>query len=155
MKSKAGATLIVATLLIPIASCRSVPADVETDIAARTQAAPREEWEDKVGKHAEEMLEEGRKVFRHETFGSEAFWGGKLQLHKALVRQEKGGIGPGLAPRQALQLGIKADVAAVPKLIREVLQEGAVSLDNPDTTLELLRSRGARARPSTTRCGSR
>lgn len=140
MNSKEGATLIVAMMLIAVTSCRSFPAGVETDSAARTQAAPREEWEDKVGKNAQGMLDEGKKVFRHETFGSEAFWGGKLQLHKALLRQEKGGIGPGVTPRQALQLGIKADVAAVPKLVLEVLQEGAVSLENPDTTLELLRA---------------
>jgi Di-haem oxidoreductase, putative peroxidase len=140
VNSKEGATFAAAIALITVAACRSLPADVDTDPAARTQAAPRDEWEDKVGKNAQDMLEEGKKVFRHETFGSEAFWGGKLQLHKALLRQEKGGIGPGITPRQALQLGIKADVAAVPKLLREVLQEGAVSLDNPDTTLELLRA---------------
>jgi hypothetical protein len=117
-----------------------LPADVSTDPAARTQAAPREEWDDKVGKNADTLFDEGKKTFRHETFGSEAFFGGKLQLHKALLSAEKGGMGAGLTPRQALQLGIKADVAAVPKLVLEVLREGAVSLDNPDTTLELLRA---------------
>jgi hypothetical protein len=39
-----------------------------------------------------------------------------------------------------LQLGLKADVGAVPKLLVEVLKEGGVSLDNPETTLELLRA---------------
>src|SRR5687767_2942846 len=106
---KHGTTLVFGLLLIAIASCRSLPADVETDPAPRTQAAPREEWDGKIGKNADNMLEEGKKIFRHETFGSEALWGGQLQLHKALLRQEKGGIGAGIAPRQALQLGIKAD----------------------------------------------
>jgi hypothetical protein len=29
------------------------------------------------------MLDEDRKTFRYETFGSEAFWGDALQLHKS------------------------------------------------------------------------
>src|SRR5688572_7792499 len=86
------------------------------------------------------MIEEGRKIFRLETFGSEAFWGGKMRLHTTIVGAKEGGTGPGLTARQALQLGLKVDVAAVPKLVLEVLQEGAVSLDNPETTLELLRA---------------
>jgi hypothetical protein len=121
-------------------SCRSLPAGVETDPAPRTQAAPKEEWDDKIGKNSADMMEEGRKIFRHETFGSEAFWGDKLRLHTTIVGEKKGGTGPGLTPRQALQLGLKVDVGAVPKLLVEVLQEGAVSLDNPETTLELLRA---------------
>jgi hypothetical protein len=136
------ASFVIAAVLVVLAAaaCRSLPEGVKTDPAVQTQAAPREEWDDKIGKSANDMMEEGRKVFREETFGSEAFWGGKLKLHTAILRKEKGGIGAGLTARQALQLGLKADVGAVPKLLLEVLQEGAVSLDNPDTTLELLRA---------------
>jgi hypothetical protein len=121
-------------------SCRSLPSGVQTDPAVRAQAAPKEEWDDKIGKNSADMFEEGRKTFRFETFGSEAFWGDKLRLHTTIVGEKKGGTGPGLTPRQALQLGLKVDVGAVPKLLVEVLQEGAVSLDNPETTLELLRA---------------
>lgn len=31
--------------------------------------------------HAEQLLEQGRAAFRHDTFGSEVFWGDTLQLH--------------------------------------------------------------------------
>lgn len=130
----------LALLLVAAVACRTLPRGVETARAPRTQAAPREEWEDKVGRNANQMLEDGKKVFRWETFGSEAFWGGRLELHRAILGEKKGGVGPGLTPRQALQLGLKADVGAVPKLLLEVLQEGAVSFDNPETTLELLRA---------------
>jgi hypothetical protein len=133
-------TSCVALLTIGVAACRSVPKDVETDPAVQTQAAPRGEWEDKITANSREMIEEGKKIFRWDTFGSEAFWGDQLQLHKVIVGEKKGGIGPGLTPRQALQLGLKADVGAVPKLLAEVLKEGGVSLDNPETTLELLRA---------------
>ena len=130
----------VAVLVVGAGACSSLPKDVETDPAVRTQAAPREEWEDKVTENSRQLMAEGKKIFRWDTFGSEAFWGDQLQLHKAIVGEKKGGVGPGLTPRQALQLGLKADVGAVPKLLVEVLKEGGVSLDNPETTLELLRA---------------
>jgi hypothetical protein len=121
-------------------ACRSAPADVTTDPAVQSQAAPRGEWEDKVTANNARMMEEGKRTFRWETFGSEHFWGDQLRLHQALLGEKNGGVGAGLTPRQALQLGLKVDVGAVPALLTEVLQEGAVSLDNPDTTLELLRA---------------
>ena len=97
----------VALLVVGVGACRSLPNDVETDPAARTQAAPREEWEDKVTENSQQLMAEGKKIFRYDTFGSEAFWGDQLQLHKAILREKKGGVGAGLTPRQALQLGLK------------------------------------------------
>ena len=63
--------------------------------------------------------------------GSEAFWGGKLQLHRALLGQKLGGVGAGLTPNQALKAGLKADVARVPKLLVEVMREGSVTFESP------------------------
>jgi hypothetical protein len=65
-------------------------------------------------------LSEGRKIFRYETFGSEAFWGGQVQLHPARSRASARRNRPGLSPRHALQLGLKVDVAAVPKPLRRL-----------------------------------
>ena len=48
-----------------------------------------------IARHGQAMLEEGKKTFRYETFGSEAFWGGALQLHKAIAGQKNGGVGGG------------------------------------------------------------
>lgn len=42
------------------------------------------------------MLKEGRQIFRDDTFGSEAFWGDTLQLHKAIAGEKNGGVGPGV-----------------------------------------------------------
>ena len=40
-----------------------------------------------INENAQRMLEEGRRIFRFDTFGSEDFWGGKLRLHRpSLVR---------------------------------------------------------------------
>jgi hypothetical protein len=131
--------LALATAIVAVTSCFNRNT-VHTDPAVRTQAFPKEDFEEKVFDNAKEMIEDGKRIFRYDTFGSEAYWGGKLQLHKVLARKEKGGLGDGLTPKKALQLGLKADVGKVPRLLLQVLREGAVSLDDPDTTLELLRA---------------
>ena len=38
------------------------------------------------------MLDEGRRVFRFETFGDEAFWGDTLKLHQAIAGADAAGI---------------------------------------------------------------
>ena len=121
-------------------SCIPRPKGVETNPAGKTQQAPREEFDDKISANSKDLFERGRTTFRWDTFGSEAFWGGKLQLHRALLGQKLGGVGAGLTPNQALKAGLKADVARVPKLLVEVMREGSVTFDSPETTLELLRA---------------
>jgi hypothetical protein len=132
------ALLIIA--VVSMASCLKRPKSVHTDPAVKAQQFPKEDFEENIFDNAKEMIEEGKKTFRYDSFGSEAFWGDQLQLHKAIVRKEKGGLGKGLSAKAALQAGLKADVGKVPKLVLQVLKEGAVSLDDPDTTLELLRA---------------
>ncbi len=60
------------------------------------------------------MIEKGRQIFRYDTFGSEAFWGEALQLHKAIAGEKHGGIGGGVSPKTALSVGLKVDVDACP-----------------------------------------
>jgi mono/diheme cytochrome c family protein len=122
------------------AGCSVPIRGVETTPAGQAQKLPEPSFDSKVERSSASLLSDGRNIFRFETFGSEDFWGAQLQLHRAIVTQRYGGIGPGLSPRQALQLGLKVDVGAVPKVLVEVLKGGAVSLDNPDTTVELLRA---------------
>jgi hypothetical protein len=49
-----------------------------------------------------------------ETFGSEAFWGDTLHLHKAIAGEKNGGVGPGVSPKTALSVGLKVDADALP-----------------------------------------
>ena len=81
----------------------------------------------------------GRKIFRFDTFGDEAFWGDTLGLHRAIAGQANGGVGAGLSPKAALQLGLKVDVNALPRSLRNDLRRGRVDLNNPATTLTLLK----------------
>src|SRR5918993_1223037 len=70
-------------------------------------------FDSSINQNAQRLLEEGRKIFRYDTFGSEEFWGGKLRLHEAIVGQKLGGVGPGVSPKMALSLGLKVDAATV------------------------------------------
>jgi hypothetical protein len=124
---------------LSILSCVDLPRDVRTDPAVETEKT-RADFDNRTNEHSRKMLEEGREIFRYDSFGSEDFWGGRLRLHEAILGEKQGGVGPGLTPRQALQTGLKVDVGKLPRILTEVLREGAVSLDNPETTLELLRA---------------
>ncbi len=86
------------------------------------------------------MLEEGRAIFRQDTFGSEAFWGGKVRLHEAIEGAANGGVGPGVSPKMALGLGLKVDLAAVPPAMGRLIKAGKVNLDDPAVTLALLKA---------------
>ena len=92
-----------------------------------------------ISDNAEDMIEEGQRTFRFDTFGDEAFWGDTLQLHKAIEGAALGGVGPGVSPKTALAVGLKVDVDALPKDVIDALKAGKLNLDDPATTLALLK----------------
>jgi hypothetical protein len=89
--------------------------------------------------NAQRMLDEGKQTFRFDTFGDEAFWSDALQLHRALAGAQLGGVGPGVSPKTALAVGLKVDVDALPGSLVSDLKHGRVNLDDPATTLALLK----------------
>jgi hypothetical protein len=95
-------------------------------------------WGSSINDNAKDMMDKGKAVFRFETFGDEAFWTDKLQLHKALVSEEHGGMGNGLAPKDALAAGLKVDLRLLPEFLKQKIKDGKF-LDDPLVTLELLR----------------
>jgi hypothetical protein len=85
------------------------------------------------------LFAKGKRVFRFDTFGDQAFWGGALKLHRAINGRRLGGVGPGLSPKGALGAGLKVDARALPRSVRRALKRGQVDLDSPRTTLALLK----------------
>jgi hypothetical protein len=85
------------------------------------------------------LLDEGRQAFRFDTFGDEAFWGGQLRLHEAIAGAALGGVGSGVSPKTALAVGLKVDSQALPAALVEQIKAGQVNLDDPATTLALLK----------------
>jgi mono/diheme cytochrome c family protein len=88
--------------------------------------------------NAEAMIEQGRQIFRYDTFGDEAFWGGTLQLHRAIEGERFGGVGAGVSPATALAVGLKVDAEALSPNVVNAIRNGRVNLNDPAVTLDLL-----------------
>src|SRR4051812_41599556 len=69
---------------------------------------------DPTGAPPERLIPHRRNVFRYDTFGDQAVWGGVLGLHRAIEGAKLGGIGPGVSPKTALALGLKVDATKIP-----------------------------------------
>jgi hypothetical protein len=109
-------------------------------VAQQTNQPMSQNFDEQISRHAQQMMEEGRKVFRFDTFGDEAFWGDQLQLHRAIAGAKFGGVGPGLSPAKALQLGLKVDSTMVPPDVAAGIKAGKVDLNDPANTIALLKA---------------
>jgi hypothetical protein len=78
----------------------------------------------------EGQTDDGKLIFRFDTFGDEQLWTDTLQMHRAIAT---------LPPKAALGVGLKVDVEALPGPIVEAIRQGQVNLDDPAVTIELLR----------------
>jgi hypothetical protein len=107
--------------------------------AARPPGGGSDRFDQAIRHNSHDMLREGRQTFRFDTFGDEAFWGDTLGLHRAIAGAAHGGVGPGVSPRTALAAGLKVDEEALPPALVQNLKLGAVNLEDPATTLALLR----------------
>jgi hypothetical protein len=85
------------------------------------------------------LVEDGKQIFRFDTFGDEGFWGDTLKLHQAIEGTKFGGVGAGVSPKTALAVGLKVDMEALPAALVEQIQQGKVDLDDPATTLALIK----------------
>lgn len=106
---------------------------------AQLQSKKAKGFDIQINASVEQMMHEGRDIFRNDTFGDEAFWGDMLQLHKAIEGTQFGGVGPGVSPKTALAVGLKLDSEALPNSLVKDLRKGRVNLDDPATTLALIK----------------
>ncbi|MGE0463514.1 MAG: hypothetical protein AB7Q16_19295, partial [Vicinamibacterales bacterium] len=97
-----------------------------------------ERFDRAIRQHGEDLWERGRRIFRYDTFGDEAFWGGALKLHEAIAGERFGGVGPGVSPATALSVGLKVDIDALPAHAVQAIRRGRVDLGDPGVTLQLL-----------------
>jgi hypothetical protein len=80
--------------------------------------------------NSKQLIEQGRQIFRFDTYGDEAFWTDQLQIQQSVSS---------LTPRNALALGLKVDTEALPPSVVEAIKHGRVNFDDPAVTLELLK----------------
>ena len=107
--------------------------------AQKTPAIGQAAFDAQIIANAQQMLEEGRQIFRFDTFGDEAWWSDKLKLHQAIEGSKLGGAGSGVSPKTALAVGLKVDMDALPPDLVEKVKAGQVNLDDPATTLALIK----------------
>ena len=127
----ARAALTVLSLTALLASALTARAGDATQPSAESDQFAREGRDD--------LVAEGQRVFRFDTFGDEAFWGDTLHLHQAIEGSALGGVGGGVSPKTALAVGLKVDVDALPRALIQQLREGRVDLNSPATTVALLK----------------
>jgi len=77
------------------------------------------------------QVEQGRQIFRFDTFGDEAQWSDALRLHEV--------IRAAVDPVTALSVGLKVDAEALPDAVVKGIQDGSVDLHSPATTVALLK----------------
>lgn len=81
---------IVAVSFITVAGCT-----VEGSREKENSPAAQQNYDEQIQANARRMMEDGKRIFRFDTFGSEDFWGGKLRLHESIAGEKLGGVGAG------------------------------------------------------------
>lgn len=108
-----------------------------SDERGRSQRA--QGFDHQINDNARQLMEQGRQIFRFDTFGDEAFWTDKLKLHRAIEGAKLGGVGSGVSPKTALAVGLKVDMDALPAALVEQVKRGQGNMDDPATTLALIK----------------
>ncbi len=138
MRFRISTLALIAGLVLGIAFTRFAYGP-HGNLTATAQQPPLTEFDNVIAQNAQKMIEEGRRIFRFDTFGDEAFWGDALKLHQAIAGAKLGGVGPGVSPKTALAVGLKVDMDVLPPDLVEQIKAGKVNLDDPATTLALLK----------------
>jgi len=79
--------------------------------------------------NAKAMIDQGRHIFRFDTYGDEAYWTGQLQIQQSVKS---------LTPATALALGLKVDAQALSPSLVNAIKHGQVNLNDPAVTLQLI-----------------
>lgn len=106
-----------------------------------TKFIPLDDLKEKEKGHADDrsLISDGKQIFRFDAFGDEAFWSGLLHIDKAIAGAKNGGFGTGVSPKTALAVGLKVDADALPADVVAGIQSGKIDLNDPATTLALLK----------------
>jgi mono/diheme cytochrome c family protein len=78
-----------------------------------------------------ELVAEGEEIFRFDTFGNETYWTDTLRMHEVVASS--------VSPALALRVGLKVDLDALPAEVRQGIASGAIDLEDPATTIALLK----------------
>ena len=77
------------------------------------------------------LVAQGKDIFRFETFDDERFWTDTARMHEV--------VASAVSPVLALQVGLKVDADALPQAVKDAIVAGQVDLNDPATTVTLLK----------------
>ena len=77
------------------------------------------------------LVAQGKDIFRHDTYGNEVFWTDTARMHEVITSA--------VSPQVALSVGLKVDADALPQAVKDAIAAGQVDLDDPATTVTLLK----------------
>ena len=116
--------VVLSFLLLVVASCLG-SGRREAPPQAPTASGPVED-DQSAG-----TLAMGQNTFRFETFGGEAYWTDQARMHEVIAQS--------VSPTLALKSGLKVDSEVIPEAMATALKGGRVDLDDPATTVALLK----------------
>lgn len=112
---------VAAFLLVVVAGCTT----------EGTPAADTTRNEPATDDRSPATLAEGQRIFRYETFGDEQFWTDTARMHEVIQKS--------VSPTTALSVGLKVDADAIPAEVAAAIKAGQVDLNDPATTVTLLK----------------
>ena len=127
-------TIVIASLTVIVAFIQCSKTFEKADInpvTAEEHAISR--------KKSKSLVAQGKEIFRFDDFGDKDFWSGLLHIDKAIAGVNNGGFGTGVSPLAALAIGLKVDVDALPAEVRAGITSGVINLNDPATTIALLK----------------
>ncbi|CAG9180835.1 c-type cytochrome [Cupriavidus pinatubonensis] len=108
--------IVTAAAVMAAAACGGSAGEGEAASPAASQAA---------------LIEQGKQIFRFETFGDEAQWTDTLKMNEV--------IGSAVDPVTALSVGLKVDAEALPAEVVAGIKNETIDLKSPATTVTLLK----------------
>lgn len=112
-------TALIAGATLVGCGTKNTPAGGTTPVTTESRPATAEQT-------SPEMIAEGQRIFRFDTFGDEQLWTDKLQMNEVVEKN--------VDPTTALKVGLKVDADVLPPGILE-----KVDLKSPATTVALLK----------------
>lgn len=77
------------------------------------------------------LVAQGKDIFRYSTFGNEVFWTDTARMHQVIASS--------VSPALALAVGLNVDADALPPAVKDAIVAGQVDLNDPATTVTLLK----------------
>jgi mono/diheme cytochrome c family protein len=117
--------LLIALGIVLTSACATQTPAGETPAGTPTGAAPATD------DLSSQNLAAGQQIFRFETFGDEQFWTDTARMHEVVQKS--------VSPTTALSVGLKVDADAIPPDVAAAIKAGKVDLNDPATTVTLLK----------------